>query len=54
MKKITNKHINDFLEESGYYPAYEIGEECYYTPSRDFYSLLDRYYIQYIAIPNKL
>lgn len=54
MKKITNKHINNFLEEHGCLPIYENGNECWYESTPLFVSLLDRYHIEYICIPNKL
>lgn len=54
MKKIRNKHIQDYLEEHGYLPKYENGNECWYESTPQFVSLLDSYFIQYICIPNKL
>lgn len=55
MKKIRNTHINNFLEEYGCYPEYEdVCGACYYKPTRKFFSLLDKYFIRYTAIPNRL
>lgn len=53
MKKITNRHINNYLEENGCYPKYECGDECYYKPSRKFFSLLDSYFIKYNIFHSK-
>lgn len=54
LKRISNKHINDYLEENGYLPKYENGNECWYKATPKLISLLDSYHIRYICIPNKL
>ena len=54
LKKITNKHIQDYLEENGIYPVKEYGNEYWYRSTLQLVSLLDSYFIQYICIPNKL
>lgn len=54
MKKIRNKHMQDYLEENGIYPVREDYEAAYYRHTPKLLSLLDSYFIKYICIPNKL
>lgn len=53
-KKISNKNIQLFLEENGIYPVKEDYEAAYYKRNPQLFSLLDRYFIRYICIPNKV
>lgn len=54
LKKIRNKHIQNYLEEHGCLAAIEDEEAYYYKKTSQFTSLLDSYFIEFICIPNKL
>ena len=54
LRKIYNKHIQDYLGEHGYFPEYEEDGYAFYKPSKRFRELMDKYTIEFICIPNKL
>ena len=54
MKKIQNLNIINFLEENGIYPVKEDFFFAYYRETPQLFLLLDKYFIKYICIPNKL
>lgn len=52
---ILKETIKDYLEQNGTYPVYESEEgKAYYKDTIQLFTLLDRYYIQRVCIPNKL
>lgn len=55
MVKIRNRHIQNYLAEHGIYEEYEcLRGNKHYKYTKQLHSLLDRYYIEFMCIPNKL
>ena len=53
MRCIKSKRLRYYLEEHNYYPDYEIFGYGYYTMNDAIGELIDKYYIQYVCVPNK-
>lgn len=51
---IKNIRLVDYLCENGIYPEYESIGVTFFKTSDKFRELLDRYFIQYTCIPNRL
>lgn len=54
MVKIRNSNIQNYIEENGILPNKTKDGINYYKYSVQLEMLLDKYFIQYICIPNKL
>lgn len=55
MVKIRNRHIQNYLYENGIREEYtSLNGNKHYKYTKQLHSLLDRYYIEFICIPNKL
>lgn len=53
MKCITDKRLIDYLSLNGIKPIEEYNGYCYYKKSDSLFSLLESYYIRYVAFKNK-
>lgn len=55
LKKITNVNIQNFLYENDYFPVDkdDTGAE-YYKETKEFFSLLDSYYIRYGILRSRI
>lgn len=57
LTKISNRHINNYLEQHNCYPAEEDWNDqnvCWFEITPQFISLLEDYYVEFKCIPNKL
>lgn len=55
MVKIRNTHIQNYLSEHGVIEEFEsLNGNKHYKYTKHLHSLLDKYYIEFMCIPNKL
>lgn len=54
MRAIKNTRIVDYLWMNGIKPVYERYGVSYYKCSKKLNSIMDRYYIEYTLLPNRL
>lgn len=52
--RITNRHLQNYIEERGIEPVIEDYNVCYYRRSAKLTSLLESYDIEFIGFKNKL